>query len=98
MRMQNLAAMLAGAVVACALFGVYAAYNLVHQPEKVLVRATAGAGDTLWQLVSREMDKAGDKRDIREVLYETVKLNNLKNPSVVEIGDVVIIPVEVNKK
>lgn len=97
MRMQNLAAMLAGAVVACALFGVCAAYNLAHQPEKVLVKATAGAGATLWQLVSREMDKAGDKRDIREVLYETVKLNELKSPNLLDVGDVIIIPLEVQK-
>lgn len=98
MRMQNMAAMLASAAMACALFAAASAYNHINQPEKVLVRATVGAGGTLWQLISDEMRKAGDDRDIREVFYETVKLNNLKNPNVVEIGDMVIIPVEVNKK
>lgn len=95
--MKTAKAMLVGAVVACALFGVCAAYNLTHQPERVLVKATAGAGATLWQLVSREMDKAGDKRDIREVLYETVKLNELKSPNLLDVGDVIIIPLEVQK-
>lgn len=95
--MKTAKAMLVGAVLSCALFGVCAAYNLSHQPEKVLVRATAGAGATLWQMVSREMDKAGDKRDIREVLYETVKLNELKSPNLLDVGDVIIIPLEVQK-
>lgn len=95
--MKTAKTMLVGAVVACALFGVCAAYNLAHQPEKVLVKATAGAGATLWQMVSREMDKAGDKRDIREVLYETVKLNELKSPNLLDVGDVIIIPLEVQK-
>jgi len=95
--MKTAKAMLAGAMLACALFSVCAVYNLATQPEKVLVKATAGAGATLWQLVSREMDKAGDSRDVREVLYETVKLNELKSPDRLNVGDVVIIPLEVKK-
>lgn len=95
--MKTAKAMLVGAVLACALFSVCAAYNYTHQPEKVLVKATAGAGATLWQLVSREMDKVGDERDVREVLYETVKLNELKSPDRLNVGDVIIIPLEVQK-
>ena len=95
--MKDLKALLIGAVLGLAAFGVYAAYDYSHQPAKVLVRATVGAGATLWQLVDREMSKAGDDRDIRQVLYETVQLNELKSPNRLNVGDVIIIPVEVQK-
>ena len=95
--MKTLKALLIGAVLGLAAFGVYAAYDYSHQPEKVLVRATVSAGGTLWQMVAAEMDKAGDERDVRQVLYETVNLNNIKNPHLLDVGDVVIIPLEVKK-
>lgn len=95
--MKTLKVLLIGAVLGLAAFGVYAVYDYSHQPEKVLVRATVGAGASLWQLVNREMDKAGDERDIRQVLYETVQLNELKSPDRLNVGDVIIIPLEVQK-
>lgn len=41
------------------------------------------------------MDSEGDHRDVREVIFWTKKISNLKGD--LQVGDVVLIPIEVRK-
>lgn len=74
------------------------AWDYTHpQPvERYVVRAVAAEGDTLWHLVGSVMEHEGDSRDIREVIFYTKKISNLKGD--LQIGDVVLIPIEASKK
>ncbi len=72
------------------------ANDYTKQVEKKTVQVTVKEGDTLWWLVSDEMTKMGDRRDIRKVIYETSELNAMKKQSL-QVGDVILIPLEVEK-
>lgn len=74
------------------------AWDYTHpQPvERYVVRAVAAEGDTLWHLVGDVMDREGDRRDVREVIHYAKKISNLKGD--LQVGDVVLIPIEVVKK
>ena len=74
---------------------VWAAWDSTRQTEKYVVKATAGEGDTLWHLVGDTMQRAGDRRDIREVIFYTKKISNLKGD--LQPGDIVLIPIEVRR-
>lgn len=74
------------------------AWDYTHpQPvERYVVRAVAAEDDTLWHLVGDVMDREGDRRDVREVIHYAKKISNLKGD--LQVGDVVLIPIEVVKK
>lgn len=74
---------------------IYAAWDYSRPVEKYVVKTVAGEGDTLWHLVGGVMDGEGDRRDVREVIYWTKKISNLKGD--LQVGDVVLIPIEVRK-
>ena len=73
------------------------AWEYTHpQPvERYVVRTVAADGDTLWHLVGGVMDREGDKRDVREVIHYTQKISNIRGD--LQVGDVVLIPIEVKK-
>lgn len=77
---------------------VWQAWDYTHpQPvDRYVVKVTAADGDTLWHLVGDVMDREGDHRDIREVIHYAKKISNLKGD--LQVGDVVLIPIEVVKK
>lgn len=79
-------------LVACC---VWAAWDATRPTEKYVVKATAGEGDTLWHLVGDTMQREGDSRDIREVIFWTRKISNLKGD--LQPGDIVLIPIEVRR-
>lgn len=74
------------------------AWDYTHpQPvDRYVVKVTASDGDTLWHLVGDVMDREGDHRDVREVIHYAKKISNLKGD--LQVGDVVLIPIEVVKK
>ncbi len=74
---------------------VWAAYDYSRPVEKYVVKTVAGEGDTLWHLVGGVMDSEGDHRDVREVIFWTRKISNIKGD--LRPGDVVLIPIEVRK-
>lgn len=74
---------------------VWAAWDATRPTEKYVVKATAGEGDTLWQLVGDTMQREGDRRDIREVIHYTKNISNLKGG--LQPGDIVLIPIEVHR-
>lgn len=82
-------------IMACC---VLQAWDYTHpQPvERYVVRAVAAEGDTLWHLVGDTMQREGDRRDVREVIFYTKKISNLKGD--LQVGDVVLIPIEASKK
>nr|DAG48181.1 MAG TPA: Ail/Lom protein [Caudoviricetes sp.] len=74
---------------------VWAAWDATRPTEKYVVKATAGEGDTIWHLVGDTMQREGDHRDIREVIFYTKKISNLTGD--LQVGDVVLIPIEVQR-
>ena len=73
----------------------WAAYDYSRPTEKYVVKTVAGEGDTLWDLVGSVMDDEGDHRDVREVIYWTRKISNIKGD--LQPGDIILIPIEVRK-
>lgn len=77
-------------LVACC---VWAAWDATRPVDNYVVKTVAGEGDTLWHLVGSVMEHEGDSRDIREVIFYTKKISNLKGD--LQPGDIVLIPIEV---
>lgn len=77
---------------------VWQAWDYTHpQPvERYVVKAVANEGDTLWHIVGDTMQREGDRRDIREVIFYAKQISNIKGD--LQVGDVVLIPIEASKK
>ena len=80
-------------LVACC---VWAAYDYTRPVDRYVVKVTAADGDTLWHLVGDTMQREGDRRDVREVIFYAKQISNLKGD--LQVGDVVLIPIEASKK
>lgn len=74
---------------------ILAAYDYSRPVDRYVVKTVAGEGDTLWHLVGSVMEHEGDSRDIREVIFYTKKISNLKGD--LQPGDIVLIPIEVRR-
>lgn len=74
---------------------VWAAWDATRPVDNYVVKTVAGEGDTLWHLVGSVMEHEGDSRDVREVIFYTKKISNLKGD--LQVGDVVLIPIEVRR-
>lgn len=74
---------------------VWAAWDATRPVDNYVVKTVAGEGDTLWHLVGSVMEHEGDSRDIREVIFYTKMISNLKGD--LQVGDVVLIPIEVRR-
>lgn len=74
---------------------IWAAWDYSRPVDKYVVKTVAGEGDTLWHLVGDTMQREGDRRDIREVIFYTKKISNLKGD--LQPGDIVLIPIEVRR-
>ena len=77
---------------------VWQAWDYTHpQPvERYVVKVTAAEGDTLWHLVGDTMQREGDRRDVREVIFYAKQISNITGD--LQVGDVVLIPIEASKK
>lgn len=73
----------------------WAAWDATRPTEKYVVKATAGEGDTLWNIVGDVMSQEGDRRDIHEVIFYTRQISNIKG--MLQPGDVVLVPIEVRR-
>lgn len=80
-------------LVACC---VWAAWDATRPVDRYVVKVTAADGDTLWHLVGDTMQREGDRRDVREVIFYAKQISNLKDD--LQVGDVVLIPIEASKK
>lgn len=74
---------------------VWAAWDYSRPVDNYVVKTVAGEGDTLWHLVGSVMEHEGDSRDIREVIFYTKRISNLKGD--LQPGDIVLIPIEVRR-
>ncbi len=74
---------------------VWAAWDYSRPVDRYVVRTVAAKGDTLWHLVGDTMQREGDRRDIREVVFYANQISNLKGD--LQVGDVVLVPIEVQK-
>ena len=77
---------------------VWQAWDYTHpQPvDRYVVKVIAADGDTLWHLVGDTMQREEDHRDVREVIFWTRKISNIKGD--LQPGDVVLIPIGASKK
>ena len=77
---------------------VWQAWEYTHpQPvDRYVVKVTVAEGDTLWHLVGDTMQREGDRRDIREVIFYAKQISNITGD--LQVGDVVLIPIEVVRK
>lgn len=77
---------------------VVAAYILTStETKQVNVSVVIPEGGTVWDVTSDAMRKTGDNRDIREVIYHAVKLNDIKNVGKIPAGTTLVIPCEVER-
>ena len=74
---------------------VWAAWDYSRPVDKYVVKAVAGEGDTLWNIVGDVMSQEGDRRDLREVIHYAREISNIKGT--LQPGDVILIPIEVRK-
>lgn len=65
--------------------------------EKVEVKYTVTTGETMWGIVGDLMKEYGDRRDIREVLWETNKANGIKGQHI-HPGQTIYITLETTKE
>ncbi len=82
--------------LACMAASLWAAYDYTRPVEKYVVKATVNAGDTMWDIVGDEMQKAGDRRSIQKVIYETSRISGVHGRAL-QVGDVLLIPIEVKR-
>lgn len=82
--------------VACMAACLWVAYDYTRPVDRFVVKATVNAGDTMWNIVSDEMQKAGDSRSIQKVIYETSRISGVHGRAL-QVGDVLLIPIEVKK-
>ena len=56
--------------------------------------------NTLWETVGDVMDKYGDKRDIREVIHNTILINHMSQSDWQSLNnnDVIVVPIEYEKE
>lgn len=56
--------------------------------------------NTLWETVGDTMDVYGDQRDIRRVIYDTIKVNNMSQTDwqTLSNNDVIVVPVQYERK
>ena len=82
-------------IIICAACCLWTAWDMTRPVERYVVKAVAAEGDTLWHIVGDEMSKAGDKRDIREVIHHARNISNIGNT--LKTRDTILIPIEVQK-
>lgn len=84
-------------ILVCAAL-IAAAYILTStETKQVNVSVVIPEGGTVWDVTSDAMRKTGDNRDIREVIYHTVKLNDIKDVGKIQAGTTLVIPCEVKR-
>lgn len=64
--------------------------------EKIIVPARVYCGDTLSDICSRAAIEHGDVRDdLRAIVYDTRKHNNLRANDLIQPGDIILVELEV---
>lgn len=85
-------------VAVCGVLVIMAAAKYIPQneTEKINVTVRLQSGETIWCVVNKAMEYAGDTRQIEEVVYYTTQKNNLKprDIGVLPVGTMLVIPCE----
>ena len=69
-------------------------YAIQERKQTVDVVVTVHAKDTLWGICEREAALVGDKRDTREVIYETCVANDIKDGGAIQPGQKIMVRVQ----
>lgn len=80
-------------VVSILFFGVIGIKNTYSKVEVQLREEYVYNGDTLWSIAEKESkeNKYYEKEDIRNIVYDIKKVNNMENSSL-EVGQKILIP------
>lgn len=62
-----------------------------HEEPMIEYRAEAQAGDSVWSICRRIVT---DKDNLQEVVWKTIKENNIQDPTDLQPGQVVIVHVQ----
>lgn len=89
-------ALLLAAVCGVLVIMAAAKYIPQNETEKINVTVRLQSGETIWCVVNKAMECAGDTRQIEEVIYYTTRKNNLKprDIGVLPVGTTLVIPCE----
>lgn len=69
-------------------------YAIQERKQTVDVVVTVHAKDTLWGICEREAALVGDKRDTREIIYETCVANGIKDGGAITPGQQIKVRVQ----
>lgn len=89
--MKKLALAITLILLGAILSGFYVAQE---RKSTVDVIVTVHAKDTLWTICEREAALVGDKRDTREVIYETCVANGIKDGGAIQPGQQIKVRVQ----
>lgn len=84
----------------CALVGYGVSALLSDNKQVINENVSVNFKNTLWETVSDTMDKYNDQRDIREVIFETDKINGFKGNDYLQLNnnDIIVVPVQYEKE
>lgn len=68
-----------------------AGYAAEPEPQLISYKVTLRSGESVWDACPKI---AGSKDDVREVVYNTLKENHIKNPGNVQPGTEIVIRVK----
>ena len=91
---------IASYIVVCAVIGY--GFGAVFDSGMVTVNKNVNVkfSNTLWETVGDTMDAYNDKRDIREVIHNTIEINHMSQSDWQGLNnnDVIVVPVEYEKE
>lgn len=70
-------------------------YAVQERKSTVNVPVTVHAKDTMWGICEREASIAGDKRDLREIVFKTNAVNGIKDGGRIYPGQKIIVRVQI---
>lgn len=82
-------------VVTICLFTALFLSNYLVKTEVVKYQVTVHTNDTLWGIVSTQIELHGSIKPINEVIFDTVKENTLEKGGEISVGQKIIVPLEI---
>lgn len=90
-----LASILLMVTISLIMIGIFTNKNKVYSTkyEEKYIEVTINKGDTLWSIA---LNYKPDRYDTREIVYEIMIVNDLKDSNVIP-GDIIKVPIKTNK-
>ena len=85
-------------VVIICLFTALFLSNYLINTEVVKYQVTVHTNDTLWDIVSTQIELHGSIKPINEVIFDTVNENKLEKGGEISVGQKITIPLEIKSE